>query len=279
MYRFASSEKVYLLQLARDVKQLCGLDVSVHDSSLEVPIGLLDSKSILQNLLDALNFQCAHARLLLASRSHADYQCIDNRFSGILFDKSDKIQSVCMRALQCHADVSQNVLRSSILANTAVSFSRDAVDRFELSPDWFAQLYNTLGTVKYYVRMCWLKTVAGAWTTTVRTHELKNTDVEAWSCLFGCACVPDQLDHYMSCPLLWHIVNTVLIGEEYFSLRSRICFDKPTKVNLQRLAIAHGVYHQCKHDSLCIVDFVPAAPIIVQSRAEGFAKACLRMAT
>ena len=149
---------------------------------------------------------------------------------------------------------------------------------YSLAQDWFVQLHSVLYSVKHYVRMCWLKTVAGAWTTTVRTHEHKNTDVVAWNCIFGCSSESDQLDHYMCCPILWNIVGSVLPGEEYFSLVYRIGFEKPTKMNLQRLAIAHGIYHQCKHDSVCIVNCTPAAPLILQSRAQGFAHACFSMA-
>ena len=83
----------------------------------------------------------------------------------------------------------------------------------------------------------------------------------------------------MCCPILWQLANAVLSGEEYFALGNRLCFLNPTKVNLQRLAIAHGIYHQCKHDVVCIVNGVPAAPLIVQSRAEGFARPSMKLAT
>jgi len=278
MYRFASSEKVYLIQLAKDVRSFCGIHAAVQDSALEVPCGLLDSKPILQNLLDALNFQGAHARLLLASRSHVEYRSIDIRNTPVLFDKQFKIQSVCMKALGHFSKLSQEPIQDLILSKTRISFGASAVGDFSLSQDWFVQLHNVLCSVKHYVRMCWLKTVAGAWTTTVRTHEHKNTDIVAWNCIFGCSGEPDQLDHYMCCPILWHIAGSVLPGEEYFSLGYRIGFEKPTRMNIQRLAIAHGIYHQCKHDSVCIVNCMPAAPLIVQSRAEGFALACFNMA-
>jgi len=320
MYRFASSEKVYLIQLAKDVRSFCGIQAAVQDSALEVPCGLLDTKPILQNLLDALNFQGAHARLLLASRSHVEYRSIDIRNTPVLFDKRFKIQSVCMKALGHFSKSCQEPLQDLILAKTRITFGATETQRlntrlgetsprlpvhpssgmcqrpcvlvdpnpvlrscafplnYSLAQDWFVQLHSVLYSVKHYVRMCWLKTVAGAWTTTVRTHEHKNTDIVPWNCIFGCSCESDQLDHYMCCPILWNIVSSVLPGEEYFSLVYRIGFEKPTKMNLQRLAIAHGIYHQCKHDSVCIVNCTPAAPLIVQSRAQGFAHACFTMA-
>ena len=43
---------------------------------------------------------------------------------------------------------------------------------------------------------------------------------------------------------------------------------------MQRLAVAHGIYHQCKHDRQCVADRMPASAQIVQFRAVGFARAC-----
>ena len=44
--------------------------------------------------------------------------------------------------------------------------------QFDLVDDWFCDVCSVLEYVKVYVRMCWLKSVAGAWTRTTRTHEL-----------------------------------------------------------------------------------------------------------
>ena len=52
-----------------------------------------------------------------------------------------------------------------------------------------------------YLRMCWLKAVAGGWHTTTRMHE----DTK-WPCIFGCEGA-GNLTHYVECPVLWQIAH------------------------------------------------------------------------
>ena len=127
---------------------------------------------------------------------------------------------------------------------------------------WFSELKQFLEYCSVFVRVCWLKTVAGGWTTTVRMHE----DIR-WSCLFGCCCAPDSLQHYLVCPILWLIVVGVFPDEVSISIAERLCLVNPSMLKLRRLALAHGIYHACKNDPSCIVDGLPACPLIVQNRA------------
>ena len=89
----------------------------------------------------------------------------------------------------------------------------------------------------------------------------------------------DNICHDLACPVLWHLTNTVLPGEESIFLGRRLSCEKSTKENIQRLATAHGIYHKCKNDHECIVGDSPAAAHIVQARAVGFARACHCFAT
>ena len=92
------------------------------------------------------------------------------------------------------------------------------------------------------------------------------------SCLFGCD-ARDALDHYIVCPILWLIAGSVVGHESSINLGERMCFHYPSVAKLQRLAVAHFVYHACKNDNTCISNSTLASPLIVQDRAMGHARA------
>ena len=74
-----------------------------------------------------------------------------------------------------------------------------------LSPDWHIPLFLAFSSVRVYVKMCWLKTIAGAWCTTHRLAEpVKLT------CVFGCVEEHDTFLHYILCPSVWHICAAAL---------------------------------------------------------------------
>ena len=89
----------------------------------------------------------------------------------------------------------------------------------------------------------------------------------------------DNISDYLECPVLWQISSSVLVGEESIFLGRRLNFEKNSKENMKRLAIAHGIYHQCQSDHMCVLDGVPAPPRTVQARAAGIARACLHFAS
>ena len=55
-------------------------------------------------------------------------------------------------------------------------------------------------------------------------------------------------------------------------LCERMCLRNPSIDNLQRLALCHGVYHACKHDSVCIDGPQVAPPFDMQERAHSHAR-------
>ena len=65
-----------------------------------------------------------------------------------------------------------------------------------------AQLEASLLKETMHVRMLYLKTLAGAWTTSVRMHEK-----EIKTCLFGCPESLDEVGHYLRCPVLWVCID------------------------------------------------------------------------
>ena len=93
-----------------------------------------------------------------------------------------------------------------------------------------------------------MKTIAGAWCTTVRLHP-----TIVWSCIFGCHDERDDLSHYLVCPVMWQLVREHVPGHETsITIRSRLCLEDPTLCKLRALAFAHLLYHTCIHDQSCL---------------------------
>ena len=57
-----------------------------------------------------------------------------------------------------------------------------------------------------YLRLCWLRAVGGAWTTTSRMHE-----AIVWLCVFGCVDAKEGFRNIIQCAILWQIVRLVLM--------------------------------------------------------------------
>jgi len=109
--------------------------------------------------------------------------------------------------------------------------------------DWFTLLGKVFDESKVFLRVCWLKAIAGAWCTTHRMHE-----DERWPCIFGCD-AQDTLCHYLECPVLWHFATSILGSEDAIFVADRLCLREPSVQKLRRLAMTHMIYHSCKNDS------------------------------
>ena len=145
--------------------------------------------------------------------------------------------------------------------------------RTHLSPTWWDDLHCLWSNVKIYLRVCWLRTISGAWTTTHRMGEER-----VWQCMFGCPNEDDNLLHYLVCPILWQIACGVFKGEESLSVSERLCLQSPSVVKLQRLSVCHSVYHACKNHPACTVNGFPASALIVQNRGYEFSRAMKHLA-
>ena len=115
-------------------------------------------------------------------------------------------------------------------------------------PNWFSNLEKTFLCTSSYIRMCWLKAIGGAWTTTHRMHESV-----LWPCIFGCLDCKDEILHYLECPVLWQLAREALhLAEDHFSLGHRLCFINCSESKLQLLAYCHSLYHALRNDSECV---------------------------
>ena len=90
-------------------------------------------------------------------------------------------------------------------------------------------------------------------------------------CIFGCN-DDDILSHYLICPVLWSFANQFIKGEDSVFVSERMCFQNPSIDKLQRLAMAHAIYHACKKDHNCVEGPWIASPLQVQGKALGVAR-------
>lgn len=171
-----------------------------------------------------------------------------------------------MRALR--PSISSQDREAQIRSKVKITFGNDFWTTTVLDHGWWAQLESLLCNAKPHLRVCWLRTIRGGWTTSIRMHD----DVSL-QCIFGCQFEDDCMMHYLICPILWQLVIQFLDGEDSILLSQRLCLQSPSIKKLQRLALACRIYHACKNDCVCIKSNVVASPHTVQSRGAEFARA------
>ena len=224
-------------------------------------------------MLDALAFRGPFSRIREAAGSHPSFLgLIDNNVS--LPGGVSGVQSAVLKVLVPHRNT--DTIGAQFAKKCVVTLGAQLASTIRVSPSWLGHLSESLNQVKAYVRLCWLKTVAGGWCTTYRMHE----DVK-WPCVFGCCDSKDDLQHYLICPALWQyplpfvgVIDSIFIGE-------RLCLSDPSIRKLRAIAIVHAVYHSCKNHPECssaIRSHVQgtfdghSAFALVQHRALGFAR-------
>ena len=140
-----------------------------------------------------------------------------------------------------------NVL-SGIANKAVITLGPEISSNISMSINWFQDLLECFEHVNSFVRVCWLKTIVGGWTTTSRMHESVR-----WPCIFGCIDCRDELLHYLICPFLWQFPREHLKCEEpSISIGSRLCFVAPTIEKLRTLAFVHALYHHLKKNPKCV---------------------------
>ena len=250
----------------------------LNNISADVPQGNIADPAIVSNLLNALQLKGPHARIIPSVAPGTSLQWLDTRSSSHTFEKEDKVQTVVMKLLKgpsLELPIKQRYdIMEMIRAKTHVTFGPEVGTSDAIVKIWWCRFCYALERCKPYVRMCWLKTIGGAWTTTCRSHEYKaNPDVEDWPCIFGCDDAKDNIQHYINCPELWKHALEVTEGVWTPCIAEKICLFNPSVLKLKRLAIAHATYHACKHDPVCIVNEFPAQAHVVNTRAVGHATA------
>ena len=188
-----------------------------------------------------------------------------------LFPKKFKsLQSAAMEALSVEFRVSS----LSAELHEKVKVTLMPLAPFEIELDWFSGLRSVLMKETPYIKICWLRTVAGAWCTSVKLHS-----VEGCPCIFGCSDSRDELTHYLQCPIIWQFARTSLrISEPSIHFLSRICVSEPTSDKLKLLAFTHALYHVCVNEHSCMQsNGMPRSPHVVQYEASEACNYCMHL--
>ena len=122
------------------------------------------------------------------------------------------IQSAVLKILSI--DGSCVDLSRSLYDKRLITFPVDSCGIVHKQVDCFPKLEELSKSTKTFLRMCWLKAVGGACTTTRRTPELIK-----WPCIFGCIDCSDEIRHYMQCPILLLAFEGGLVNTRTIVLR------------------------------------------------------------
>ena len=184
--------------------------------------------------------------------------------------KFKSFQSAALEALSTEVRVSS--LAAEIHEKVKVTLLPFAP--FDLPFGWFEGLHFELKKQTPYIKICWLRTITGAWCTSTR---LKS--VQGRPCIFGCTDTRDEMVHYLECPILWQFARSSLrIYESSIHFLSRMCVSEPTSDKLKLLAFSHALYHCCVNDSSCMTDSgMPRQSQIVQQEASEACNHCLHL--
>ena len=182
MFRFALSESEYIVQLDTNVRLFVGdllpLRCFAHDHFID---GSLDSPPILQSLLDAIAFRGPFAELGRRIQNHPTLSCFHVSCTLSSLAPGFKVQSQIMHVLQPATLVHE--LSVSLTTKIQVTLGDDMFESIRAAFDvvnWLSNLKVVLESTKIHTRVCWLKTICGAWTTSRRLHE-----EDRLTCLFG----------------------------------------------------------------------------------------------
>ena len=260
MYRFAYSERVYLANLAVTVQKLIG-DSNTCEAfeRLIIPDAGLNSPPILQSLFNALDLSGSHSRLQVAAATVAEsfldseeavwltnpsvVSCYDFGIKKILLPEvvPEKLQGSLLKIFKLAKEAVP--LGPLLAAKAVITLTPSVGASIRMSNNWYESLNNVFKTCKILLRVCWLKCIAGAWTTSARMH-----DGPLWPCIFGCPDAKDEVKHYFLCPILWQLSREQIGQEDDISIGERLCLQNPTKQKLRHLALCHITYHSCKND-------------------------------
>jgi hypothetical protein len=209
-YRFAVSEASYLEQLRANIFAYIKDSAALSSFGLVLPHGGIDTTCILQTLHDALALQGPLNSIREIANRLQEHQWLLSYPVTPMPSCYKGIQTAVLKILSI--DESCAVLSSSLFDKCLITFPVDLCGIINKQLDWFPKLEELFKSINSFLRMCWLKAIGGAWTTTSRMHELRK-----WPCVFGCIDCQDEIRHYMQCPVLWQLAREALsISEDFF---------------------------------------------------------------
>ena len=247
-----------------------------------LPKGGIQSNSILHNLIECLHFQGQFNKIHQVCEQHPETRWILNAtlpsFNPLQLPPGSRgLQSEFMHILNLSNSFHSNptsAFQSYLLSKLSVTLNsrvEEPILVYNLvdSPNWFHNLLAILNTVNPFIRVCWLRTACGGWTTSIRMHQ----EVAFSGCFFGCRDCEDSLTHYLQCPSLWSLAREMSqISELSPSLPHRLSLVNPTKEKLVLLAFVHSLYHMCINDKECQDLHFSSDSALLQRRALSFAR-------
>ena len=87
----------------------------------------------------------------------------------------------------------------------------------------------------------WIKTASNGWCTSYRMHEPRKLP-----CIFGCRGCTDELKHYLSCHVLWSLIDEFFTGCVDPSAAGRINYVRPSPKKTMIISATFEVYHTLK---------------------------------
>ena len=283
MLRFAQSEREYLINL-HDTLRSFQSDGPKTDGT---PLWSINSPAKLNNLIDVPNGFISDTPILV-SLLHAihltgPFRTFKNNcridpqrawlleYPTVIFPKKFKsFQSAALEALSVEFRVSS--LPAEL--HKKVKITLLPLAPFDILIGWFTGLHHELMKQTPYIKICWLRSISGAWCTSTR---LKS--VQGRPCIFGCTDTRDEFTHYLQCPILWQLARSSLrISEPSIHFLFRICVSEPTSDKLKLLAFTHALYHVCVNDASCMhANGMPRSSQIVQQEASEACNYCLHL--
>jgi len=271
LFRFASGIRIYLSQLRQEVVKLLGDSAYVINYlNHGVPTGGLDSQPMLCTLLNALNFQGPLNVVRSVCSRIPEHKWILEFPDSDLPAPYKGIQAamidICSVACKCPA------IDTELAKKAVITLGERHALSIRMAPCWFSDLLRVMNHAPIFLRMCWLKAIAGAWCTTTRMHA-----PHPLPCIFGCLDSRDELRHYLICPLLWQFAREFLnVCEPAISIASRLCLVQPSVEKLRALAFVHSLYHALsKEQHLCVSEGVLNDTMNLQRTASGLARSVL----
>ena len=137
-------------------------------------------------------------------------------------------------------------------------------------PHWFNEgVKERFNHLPLYLRMCWFKTISGAWCAADRLSSVVNG-----RCVFGCTDARDSFVHYIICPVLWQFLRETLhVSEPSVEMSQWMRLCEPTTDKFKMIVFCYSLCHGVVNDPMCVnFEGHPNSAQVVQLRVLDLAR-------
>ena len=143
-----------------------GSRAALSSFSSALPHGGIESTCLLQSLHDALALQGPLLGIFAIAEKVPEHRWLIGYPISTMPSRYKGIQTAVLKILSI--DESCAVLSNSLYDKCLVTFPSDIFGNICKQVDWFPKLEELFKSTNSFLRMCWLKAISGAWTTTCR---------------------------------------------------------------------------------------------------------------